>query len=55
MARFRRHITALLRRLILALLRWLVALGRLLILLRIRELIVALPIELDRRCGLLRW
>ena len=51
-ALLRRLILALLRWLILALLGWLITLRRLLILLRVGKL-VALPIELDRRCRLL--
>src|SRR5215213_3994621 len=43
-------ITALLRWLVLAVLGWLVILRRLLILLRVGKLLVALSIELDRRC-----
>ena len=51
MTAVRRNIAALLRGLIAALMRWLVLalLGWLLILLRVGK-VVALPVELDRRC-----
>jgi hypothetical protein len=50
LALLRRLIFALLWRLVLALLGWLVTLRRLLIVLRVRKRVVALPIELNRRC-----